>query len=203
MHIWISTTCSFGFMPTLFMQGSRSWEKHIKSQGYSKALSVGNCLSCLLVAFKKKKGSWQQWGGLSNWWQPVDSTSYSSFTTLCCAAGIYNHLFHWIGHFSFSNNRWQCAQAVSIKSDWTFSGSEELRYNLTKELRCNLTTDFILPERTPVSNCWKFDVSLILTILRTKWLMCRYQISWYQWRNLHIYENAKDVMISITLTAYW
>ena len=41
-------------------------------------------------------------GGLSNWWQPVDSTSYSSFTTLCCAAGIYNHLFHWIaGHFSF------------------------------------------------------------------------------------------------------
>ena len=141
--------------------------------------------------------------GLSNWWQPVDSTSYGSFTTLCCAAGIYNHLFHWIGHFSFSNNRWQCAQAISIKSDWTFSGSEELRYNLTKELRCNLTTDFILPERTPVSNCWKFDVSLIVTILRTKWCMCRYQISWYQWRNLHIYENAKDVMISITLTAYW
>ena len=67
-------------------------------------------------------------GGLSNWWQPVDSTSYSSFTTLCCAAGIYNHLFHWIGHFSFSNNWWQYGQTISIKSDCTFSGSEEVIY---------------------------------------------------------------------------
>ena len=133
---------------------------------------------------KREKTVGNSEGGLSNWWQPVDSTSYSSFTTLCCAAGIYNHLFHWIaGHFSFS-----------------FSGSEELRYNLPTKPRYNLTTDFILPERTPVSNCWKFDVSWMVTMLKTKWCRCRYHISRYQWQNLHICDNAKDVMI-ITLTA--